>query len=146
MVPDSTHVPAPLLVNEVGVDITPDIVPVPAPPNVKAKAPATVPLQVKLPEVVAAIVLAVAKVMAPLKVASAPVLVKAPPLDIPEPFRVKASGVEEVFMEYPFKSRTAPAATVVPAVLDPNGPLSAKFPVTSIPNFKVPALIVVVPL
>ena len=94
----------------------------------------------------AAIVLAVAKVMAPLKVASAPVLVKAPPLDIPEPFKVKASGVEEVVKEKPFKSKTAPSATVVPLLLDPNGPLSAKFPSTPIPNFKVPALIVVVPV
>ena len=84
--------------------------------------------------------------MAPLKVAFAPVLVKAPPFEIPEPFKVKASGVEEVFMENPFKSRTAPVATVVPATLDPSGPLSLVFPVTPIPNFKVPALIVVVPL
>ena len=146
MAPDKVQVPAPLLVNEVGVDITPDIVPVPAPPSVNPKAPATVPLKVNVPEVVAVMVLADAKLMAPLKVAATPVLVKAPPLDIPEPLRVKASGVEEVFMEKPFKSKTAPSATTVPATFDPNGPLSAKFPVNPIPNFNVPALMVVVPV
>ena len=146
MVPDKVQVPAPLLVKEVGVDITPDIVPVPAPPSVNPKAPATVPLQVNVPEVVAVMVLADAKVMAPLKVAAPPVLVKAPPLDMPEPFRVKASGIDVLLIENPFKSKAAPEATVVPAALDPNGPLSAVFKSPPIPNFKVPSLIVVAPL
>ena len=143
LVPDNVQVPAPFLVNEVGVDITPDIVPVPAPSSVKPKAPATFPLQVNVPEAVAVIVLADAKVMAPLKVAATPVLVKAPPLVIPEPFRVKASFVS---MEYPFKSKTAPSATVVPAPVLPNGPLSVTLLVTPIPNFNLPALIVVEPV
>ena len=65
--PDKVQVPAPFLVNEVGVEITPDIVPVPAPSNVKPKAPVpTVPLQVNVPEVVAVIVLAAPKVILPL--------------------------------------------------------------------------------
>ena len=146
MVPDKVQLPTSFFINEVGAEIIPDIVPVPAPPSVIPKAPATVPLQVKLPEEVAVIALADPKVIAPLKVAAAPVLVKAPPPDIPKPFRVRASGVEEVLMEFPFKSKTAPAATTVPTLLVPNGPLSAEFPVTPIPNFNVPALIVVEPV
>ena len=68
LVPDNLQVPAPFLVNEVGVDITPDIVPVPAEPsNVKPKAPVpTVPLQVNVPELVAVIVLAEPKEILPL--------------------------------------------------------------------------------
>ena len=146
LVPDNVQVPAPFLVNDVGVDITPDIVPVPAPSSVKPKAPDTFPLQVNVPEVVAVMVLADAKVMAPLKIAAPPVLVKAPPLDIPEPFKVKASGIEVLLIENPFKSKAAPEATVVPAAFDPSGPLSAVFKSHPIPNFKVPSLIVVAPL
>ena len=148
-VPESTQVPVPFLVTvPVDVPIIPDIVPVPSPFNVKLKAPETAPLQVKFPEEVAAIVLADPKVIAPLKVAARPVLVKAPAGDAvnPVPLIVNASGVDEVFMEYPFRSKTAPAAIVVPATLDPNGPLSGVLPVTPTPNFKVPALMVVAPL
>ena len=67
MVPDNVQLPVPFLVNDVGVDITPDIVPVPSPSSVKPKAPVpTVPLQVNFPELVAVIVLAEPKVILPL--------------------------------------------------------------------------------
>ena len=66
MVPDNVQVPAPFLVNDVGVDITPDIVPVPSPSSVKPKAPATFPLQVNVPSLVVVIVLAEPKVILPL--------------------------------------------------------------------------------
>jgi hypothetical protein len=146
LVPDKVQVPVPFLFNDVVVEITPDIVPVPSPPKVNPKAPVTFPLQVNVPEAVAVMVLADAKVMAPLKIAAPPVLVKAPPLDMPEPFKVKASGIEVLLIENPFKSKTAPEATVVPAAFDPNGPLSAVLKSPPIPNFKVPSLIVVAPL
>ena len=61
----------------------------------------------------------------------------------PDPFKVKASFVS---MEYPFKSKTAPSATVVPAAVDPKGPLSVTLLAAPIPNLKVPALIVVLPV
>ena len=146
MVPDNVQVPAPFLVNEVGVDIIPDIVPDPAPPKVNPKAPVpTVPLQVNVPEAVAVIVDAAPNVIFPANDAAVEVLVNAPAGDAvnPDPFKVKASFVS---MEYPFKSKTAPSATVVPAPVLPNGPLSVKPLVTPTPNFKVPALIVVLPV
>ena len=145
MVPDKVQVPAPFLVNEVGVEIIPDIVPVPAPPKVNPKPPATVPLQVNVPEAVAVIVDEAPNVIFPANDAAVEVLVNAPAGDAvnPDPFKVKASFVS---MEYPFKSKTAPSATVVPAPVLPNGPLSEVLLATPIPNFKVPALIVVVPV
>jgi len=68
LLPESIQVPAPFLITDDGVDMTPDMVPVPAAPsNVNAKAPVpTVPLTVSVPELVAVIVLADAKVIAPL--------------------------------------------------------------------------------
>ena len=145
MVHDKVQVPAPFLVNEVGVDITPDIVPVPAPPKVNPKAPATVPLHVNVPEAVAVIVDAAPNVIFPANDAAVEVLVNAPAGDAvnPDPFKVKASFVS---MENPFKSNTAPSATVVPASVLPKGPLFVTLLSTPIPNFNVPALIVVGPV
>ena len=145
MVPDKVQVPAPFLVNEVGADITPDIVPVPAPPSVNPKAPATVPLQVNVPEAVAVIVDAAPNVIFPANDAAVEVLVNAPAGDAvnPDPFKFKASFVS---MEYPFKSKTAPSATVVPEAGVPKGPLSVTLLSTPIPNFKVPVSIVVLPV
>ena len=63
-----------------------------------------------------------------------------PPDEIPVPFKVKASVVLKV---KPFKSRTAPPVTEVPAAVVPNGPL---VPSPVAPNLTVPALIVVRPV
>ena len=146
-VPESSQVPVPFLVRvPVEVPIIPDIVPVPTPASVNPKAPATVPLQVNVPEAVAVIVDAAPNVIFPANDAAVEVLVNAPAGDAvkPDPFMVKTSFVS---MEYPFKSKTAPSATVVPpASLLPNGPLSVTLLATPMPNFNVPALIVVVPL
>jgi len=66
--------------------------------------------------------------------------VRAPPLEIPVPFKVRASAVAK---EKPFKSRTAPELTVVPAPVVPNGVL---LPLPAAPRSNVPALIVVAPV
>ena len=139
-VPESSQVPVPFLVRvPVEVPIIPDIVPVPTPASVNPKAPATVPLQVNVPEALAVMVLADAKVMAPLKVAAAPVLVKAPAGEAvnPVPFKVNGSATLSVF---PFKSSTAPVFTMVPPASVPKGV------VLFASNFKVPALMVVKPV
>ena len=128
--------PAPFLVKDVGLDITPDIVPVPAAPSsVNAKAPAIAPLQVNVPELVAVIVLADPKVMFPLYEAAIPVFVKAPAgvAVNPVPFNVNGRAVDNVV---PFKSNTDPELTVVAEEV-PNAVVFA--------NFKVPALINVDP-
>ena len=142
LAPESVHVPVPFLVTDVGVEITPDIVPEPAPSKVRPYAPLTAPLQVNVPDVVAVIVLAEPKVSAPLYVALPPVFVKAPAgKDVnPVPFNVNASAVARV---YPFRSRQAPLDTVVLPAVVPNGEL---LPLPAEPNFNVPALIVVDPV
>ena len=130
----------PFLTTEVGVEMIPDIVPTlePVPSKVKAKAPVpTVPLKVRIPEVVAVIVAPdEPKVIGPLKEASLPVLVNAPAAKAvkPVPFKVSGSAVERV---NPFKSRTAPEVTeVIPAIVPK---------AETLPSFKVPTLTVVVP-
>ena len=97
MAPESVQVPAPFLVTDVGVDITPDIVPaLPATPSkVNAKAPPTVPLQVRVPVVPAAVMVAAEpRVIGHTRVdAVADVLVNTPAANAvnPVPFKVIAS-------------------------------------------------------
>jgi hypothetical protein len=86
---------------------------------------------------VAVIVDAEPKVIGPLKEAFPPVFVNAPAGNAvsPVPFNVNGSAVDNV---NPFKSSTAPLITeVIPAIV-PKAEL--------LPNFKVPALIVVAPV
>ena len=58
----------------------------------------------------------------------------APPLEMPVPLSVKASAP----IDWPFKSSTAPEATVVPAAVVPNA--------EALPSLSVPALTVVTPV
>ena len=69
-------------------------------------------------------------------------LVKAPPLDIPVPTNDSASVAESV-NEKPFKSSTAPLATVVPEPVVPNGP--AVLTDDDAPKANTPVLTVVSP-
>ena len=148
--PLNVQVPVPFLTTEVGVDIIPDIVPeLPAAPSkVKANAPVpTVPLQVRVPVVPAAVMVAAApKVMAPIIVeAAAPVLVNAPAGDEANPVPFKATALEAALVnENPLRSSTAPEATVVTPAVVPRGP--AVETVEDAPSFNVPALMVVAPV
>ena len=65
---------------------------------------------------------------------------RAPPPEIPVPFRVKASAVPSA---KPPKSRAAPAVTVVPAPVVPSGVF---VPPPVAPSFRIPALTVVKPV
>jgi len=98
--PDSIQVPPPFLISEVGavVEITPEIVPVlpVAPSKIRAyETKFTAPLQIIVPEVPAAVMVASdPKVMGQTMVeAVAEVLVNAPAGDVvnPAPFKVMAS-------------------------------------------------------
>ena len=70
----------------------------------------------------------------------AELFVNAPPDVMPVPFNVNTSAVPS---EKPFKSRTAPAVTEVPAPVVPSGVF---VPPPAAPSFNVPALIVVKPV
>ena len=70
-------------------------------------------------------------------------LVKAPPFNIPVPFRESASVAAPV-RENPFISSAAPNATDVPPPVVPKGPLVAT--AEEAPSFSVPAEIVVTPV
>ena len=61
----------------------------------------------------------------------------------PVPFIERAS-VAATVRENPFRSNTAPDATVVPAAVVPSGPLALD--ADEIPSFNVPALMVVAPV
>ncbi len=94
-----------------------------------------------MPEVLALIVAAAARLIAPLNEALPPVFVRAPPDETPVPRRVIVSDVPRV---KPFRSKAAPATDiVVPATVVPKGPL---MPSPLAPSFNVPALIVVKPV
>ena len=92
-----------------------------------------------MPEVLALIVVAAARVIAPLNEALPPVFVRAPPDKTPVPRREIASAV---LKENPFKSKVAPLLTTAEAAVVPKGPL---VPSPLAPSFNVPALIVVKP-
>jgi hypothetical protein len=84
--------------------------------------------------------LALPRVMAPLKVDAVPeLLISAPPLEMPVPFNVSGSDVPKV---NPLRSSTPPKDTLVPETAVPSGVFVAP---PAAPSLIVPALIVVRP-
>ena len=141
LAPESVQVPAPALIKvPTPVPITPLIDPLAAPSSVRLNAPPMPPVRLMSPAV-ATMLLAKPSVINPLYVAAvAALLISAPLLDMPKPLSVSASAVPSV---NPFKSSTAPLATVVPPATVPRGVFT---PSPAAPSLSVPALTVVVPL
>ena len=133
-----------------GVDITPDIVPLlpETPSSVKTKAPEpTEPLQVIVPVVPTAVIVegdpnVIGQIIVE---ALADVFVNAPAGNAvnPVPLSVIASAYVPV-NEKPLASRTAPELTEVPPAPVPRGPLAKS--AVDIPSLSVPVLILVAPV
>jgi hypothetical protein len=142
--PDNVQVPVPLFVTV--PDVVPimlDMLPLPVPPMVSPNVlPVIVPaLEILISPWLVTMLEALPSVIKPLYVAAvAELFVKAPPLEIPVPFRVSASDVPKV---NPLRSSAAPDVTEVPEPVVPRGVLVAS-PLA--PSFNVPALIVFNPV
>ena len=122
MAPDSVQAPVPSFVTELVEAIGPEMEPLPAPPRVRAKVEPVIPVPAVSESVPASelIRLAEPRVTVPCQVLLPLMLRRAPSVEKPVPFKVRASAPTVI---PPCSWSAAPEVTEVPAAVPPRAEL-----------------------